>query len=48
MMCCLFSADFVFDMYDVNNSGDITALESHLMLKELYGDSFFDASSKKR
>ena len=47
-MYLLFSADFVFDMYDENDSGDITALESHVMLKELYGDTFFDPSSKKR
>ena len=48
LMYLSFSADFVFDMYDENDSGDITALESHVMLKELYGDTFFDPSSKKR
>jgi stage III sporulation protein SpoIIIAA len=44
----LITATFVFNLYDINQSGDITANEAQTMLNELYGPSFFAEGSKRR
>jgi hypothetical protein len=38
----------VFNLYDVNGSGDVSADEAQVMLNEIYGEKFFKEGGKRR
>ena len=48
MIAFLLAADYVFDIYDTNKCGDISAAQAQTMMKELYGEAFFQEGTKKR